>query len=1188
MINRVIEISLRNRFIVVVLYGALAAWGWWAVRATPIDAIPDLSDNQVIVFTDWPGHGPQEVEDQVTYPLTVNLQGLAGVRVVRSQSAFGFSMIYVVFEDDVDSYFARARVLERMSLIAKTLPAGVVPTLGPDATGVGHVFWYTVESPTLSLRELRTLQDWFIRYQLNAVPGVAEVASVGGAVQQYQIDVDPNRLRAFNVPLSAVVAAVRDSNVNVGGNVIESNGAWLIVRGVGLIASVDDIKRIAIGAANGVPIYVQQGADVHVGDAFRVASLVKGTREAVGGVVVARTGVNTKAVIDAVKARIAQLTPGLPPGVRIVPFYDRSSLIEQSVATLRHTLLEEIALVTLAHVVFLMHFRSILIVTLPLPIAVLLSFLGMYYAGITSNIMSLAGIAIAIGVLVDAGIVVTENAFRFVEQRGVDPRNRRLVRQTVLESTRLVGRPVFFSMAIILLAFVPVFALTGQEGKLFHPLAFTKTFAVLAATVMSVTLVPVLCSVLLGGRMHAEAANPLMRVLRRLYEPVLVAALDHRLVTVTLAGLLFVGALVAARGIGSEFMPPLNEGDLLFMPIADPSISLEENTRLAAQQDAILERFPEVEYAVAKVGRADTSTDPSPLNMTETIVHLKPRDRWRPGMTLDRLRAEMGRAVQLPGVSNVWTMPIINRIDMLTTGVRSEVGVKVFGTDIGVLEETARHVADVLRGVPGASNVYPEQVSSGQYLNIEIDRSAAARYGIAVGEIQQVIETAIGETVLTTAIEGRRRFPVRVRYSPAHRADAASLAEVLVSSPHGAQVPLRELAHIEHARGPAMISSENGLLLATVLLNVQGRDVGGFVEEGRERVAREVAMPAGYYVAWSGGWENQAHARQRLTVVLPFVLLVVFVLLYFTYSSLSEAAHVLLAVPFALTGGVYLLRLLGYNFSVAVWFGFIALFGTAVQTAVVMVIYLEEAVARKRRETGGVLTRPALREAVIEGALLRLRPKVMTVSTVVAGLLPIMWSTRVGADVMKPLATPVLGGMVSSLLHVLVVTPVIFFWLQERRLGLQAEPRHNWRAAILSTGAVIVIAASAAGVWRYAGNGSRELPAEAGTVFQQIKAGNLRLELRSPAGTLRQGRNVFTIDFRSADGALVDVGKVGATANMRMPGMVMSGGLEVHRTPVAGRYEVTAEFGMAGAWPVSLEWDGPAGHGSVDFEGTVQ
>jgi copper/silver efflux system protein len=1036
MINRLIELSLRNRFIVVALYVGLAGWGWWALRATPIDAIPDLSDNQVIVFTDWSGHSPQEVEDQVTYPLTVNLQGLAGVRVVRSQSAFGFSMIYVIFEDNVDLYFARARVLERMSLITKALPAGVTPTLGPDATGVGHVFWYTVESPTLSLRDLRTLQDWFIRYQLNAVPGIAEVASVGGYVQQYQVDVDPNRLRTYNLPLSAVVAAVRDSNLNVGGNVLESNGAWLIVRGVGLIASVDDVKRIVIGASNGVPIYVEQVADVGLGDAFRVAALVKGTKEAVGGVVVARTGVNTKAVIDAVKARIAQIEPGLPPGVKIVPFYDRSALITQSVDTLRHALLEEIALVTLAHVIFLLHFRSILIVTIPLPLAVLLSFLGMYYAGISSNIMSLAGIAIAIGVLVDAGIVVTENAFRYVEQRSVDPHDRTLVWQTVLESTRLVGRPVFFSMAIILLAFVPVFALTGQEGKLFHPLAFTKTFAVLAATVISVTLVPVLCSILLGGRFHAEQANPLMRGLRRLYQPVLETALTYRLVTISIAAVLFIGALIVARGIGTEFMPPLNEGDLMYMPIADPSISLEENTKIAAKQNATLMSFPEVEYAVAKVARADTSTDPAPLNMTETIVHLKPRDEWRPGMTLDRLRAEMGRAVQMPGVSNIWTMPIINRIDMLTTGVRSEVGVKVFGTDLATLEDLARRVSDVARQVPGASNVYPEQVTNGQYLNIEIDRAAAARYGISVGDIQQVIETAIGETALTTTIEGRRRFALRVRYAPEYRADPEMLGQVLVASPRGSQIPLAELAHIEHARGPAMISSENGLLLATVLLNVQGRDVGGFVGEARARVARDVSLPAGYYIGWSGRWESQEHARQRLQVVLPIVLLVIFVLLYFTYHSVAEAAHVLLAVPFALTGGVYLLWLLGYNFSVAVWVGFIALFGTAVQTGVVMVIYLEEAVARKRRQNGGMMTRAALREAVVEGALLRLRPKVMTVGTVVAGLLPIMWSTRVGAEVMKPLATPVLGGMVSSLLHVLVVTPVIFFWLHERQLGL--------------------------------------------------------------------------------------------------------------------------------------------------------
>jgi Cu(I)/Ag(I) efflux system membrane protein CusA/SilA len=1196
MINRLIDLALRNRFIVVVLYLGLAIWGWWALTSTPVDAIPDLSDNQVIVFTDWPGHSPQEVEDQVTYPLTTNLQGLAGVRVVRSQSAFGFSMIYVVFEDDVDLYFARTRVLERMSLVSKNLPAGVVPTLGPDATGVGHVFWYTVESPTHSLRELRTLQDWFIRYQLNAVPGVAEVASVGGHVQQYQVDVDPNRLRTYNLPLSAVVAAVRDSNLNVGGNVLESNGAWLIVRGVGLIESVDDVKRIVVGASNGVPVYVDQVADVRVGDAFRVASLVKGTTEAVGGVVVARTGVNTKEVIDAVKARIAQITPGLPQGVSIVPFYDRSELIEQAVDTLRVALIEEIALVTLAHVVFLMHVRSILIVTIPLPLAVLMSFLGMYYAGISSNIMSLAGIAIAIGVLVDAGIVVTENAFRNVEQRGVDPRDRRRIWETVRDSTRLVGRPVFFSMAIILLAFLPVFALTGQEGKLFHPLAFTKTFAVLAATVIAVTLVPVLCTLLLGGKFHSEEANPVMRGLRRVYEPALRMALAHRAMTIGAAALLFVGAFLVARGIGNEFMPALNEGDLMFMPIADPSISLEENTGIAARQNAALMTFPEVEYVVAKVARADTSTDPAPLNMTETIVHLKPKDHWRDGMTLDRLRAEMGRAVQLPGVSNIWTMPIINRIDMLTTGIRSEVGVKIFGTDLAVLEDLARRVADAVRRVPGASNVYPEQVTSGQYLNIAVDRAAAARYGIGVGEIQQVVETAIGETVLTTTIEGRQRFPVRVRYAPQYRADPRTLGQVLVTTPTGTQIPLAEVARIEHTRGPAMISSENGLLLATVLLNVQGRDVGGFVEEARSTVAQEVALPAGYFVGWSGGWENQERARARLQVVVPIVLLITFVLLYFTYHSVLEAAHVLLAVPFALTGGIYLLWLLGYNFSVAVWVGFIALFGTAVQTGVVMVIYLEEAVDRKRRELGGALTRASLRDAVIEGALLRLRPKVMTVSTVIAALLPIMWSTRVGAEVMKPLATPVLGGMASSLLHVLIVTPVIFFWIEERRLGLQHEalaPRArvslNRRRLLIAAGVLAIIGAATALVWRATAPLGDRATGDSLGVIQTVQAGDLDVVLLSSTGTLRQGRNRFTIEFRRAGTTtLVDAGTVRASANMSMPGMVMSGGLRVTPTAVPGRYAATAEFGMAGAWQMAIEWDGPAATGSVNFQGGVQ
>ena len=607
--------------------------------------------------------------------------------------------------------------------------------------------------------------------------------------------------------------------------------------------------------------------------------------------------------------------------------------------------------------------------------------------------------------------------------------------QAVLDSTRLVGRPVFFSMAIIVLAFVPVFALTGQEGKLFQPLAFTKTFAVLAATLIAVTLVPVLCSVLIGGRIHREQDNPVMRALRAIYRPVLLGALSHRRITLGVAALLLAGALFLARGIGSEFMPPLDEGDLMFMPIADPSISLAENTRIAAQQNAALMKFPEVVSVVAKVGRAETSTDPSPLNMTETIIQLKPRDQWRDGMTLDRLRADMGRAAQLPGVSNIWTMPIINRIDMLTTGVRSEVGVKVYGSDLGTLEALARRVAEVLRQVPGASNIYPEQVTSGQYLNVIVDRDAAARFGIGVGDVQAVVETAIGETAVTTTIEGRQRFPVRVRYAPEFRGDAGAIGNVLVAAPGGEQIPLGQLARIEHTRGPAMLASENGLLLATVLLNVQGRDVGGFVEEAKATVAREVALPAGYYVAWSGRWENQARAQQRLQVVVPIVLVLIFALLYWTYGSAIEAAHVLLAVPFALTGGLYLVWTLGYNFSVAVWVGFIALFGTAVQTGVVMVIYLEEAVERRRQSLDGRLTREALRDAVIEGALLRLRPKVMTVTTVVAGLLPIMWSTSTGAEVMKPLATPVLGGMVSSLLHVLVVTPVIFFWIRERQLA---------------------------------------------------------------------------------------------------------------------------------------------------------
>ncbi len=1047
MINWLIELSLRNRFLVITFFLLVGGWGYWALLTTPIDAIPDLSDNQVIVFTDWTGRSPQEVEDQITYPLTVSLQGLPGVRVVRSSSAFGFSMINILFEDSVDLYFARSRVLERLQLLSKSLPPGTVPTLGPDATGVGHVFWYTVEGRGHSLRDLRSLQDWFIRYQLNAVPGVAEVASIGGLVRQYQVDVDPNRLRAYKIPLSTVVDAVMRSNRNVGGNVVEASGTWSVVRGLGLIESTRDLEDVVVAAENGVPIFVRQVATVRIGDAFRAAALVKGGEEAVGGVVVARYGVSTVDVINRVKEKIRALQAGLPPGVKIVPFYDRSALIERAVHTLRRALIEETIVVTLINIVFLLHFRSVLIVTIPLPIAVLTAFLFMRYLGMSSNIMSLAGIAIAIGVLVDAAIVVTENAFRFMEKRGVNPRNRRRVAETVLDATRLVGRPIVFSMAIIILAFIPVFALTGQEGKLFHPLAFTKTFSMVGATILSVTLVPVLCSLLIGGKIRGEEGNPIMRPLVWLYRPVLAFALRHRAITLGIAVITVAGALALVPRIGKEFMPPLNEGDLMFMPITDPSISLPQAIDIVKKQNEAIQKFPEVASVVAKIARADTSTDPAPVNMTETIVSLKPESQWRPGMTREKLIGEMDTATTLPGVSNIWTQPIINRINMLTTGIRSEVGVKVFGTDLKVLQERAGAVADALRNIPGAADVYAEQVTGAPYLDVRVNRQTAARYGITVGAIQDMIETAVGETNLTLTIEGRQRFPVRVRYAPEYRATAQALGGVLITAPNGTQVPLGQLAEIRQGSGPAMVSSENGLLVVSVLLNVRGRDVGSFVDEARQTIARTVALPQGSYLEWSGQYENEVRARQRLQIVIPIVLLVIFFLLYLTYRSFLDAAQVLLAVPFALAGGIYLLYALGYNMSVAVWIGFIALFGTAVQTAVVMVIYLEEAVAQKREELGGRLTREALLEAVKEGALLRLRPKVMTVSTIVASLLPIMWSHSTGAEVMKPLATPVLGGMVSSLGLVLIVTPVIFYWLRERELRrAEAERRIDERS----------------------------------------------------------------------------------------------------------------------------------------------
>ena len=1033
MINWLIDWSLKNRVIVIAIYIALAIAGYYSLVKTPIDAIPDLSDNQVIVFTDWAGRSPREVEDQVTYPLVTSLQGLPGVRTVRASSAFSFSMVNIIFEDNVDLYWARTRVLERLNLVTKQLPQGVVPTLGPDATGLGQVFWYTLESDEMNLRDLRTLQDWFVRYQLNSTPGIAEVATVGGFVQQYQVDIDPNKLRAYNMPLSTVVEAVERSNNNVGGNVVEQGGEWAIVRGIGLVESVADVENIVIGSQNGTPIYVRNLGEVKLGNAFRTGSLDKNGKEAVGGVVIMRYGISALEAIENVKKKIEEIKPGLPPGVRLVPFYDRTDLINRTANTLTWALTEEFILVTIVNLLFLAQFRSTLIVTIPLLLAALAAFLLMYIFGITSNIMSLAGIAIAVSDLVDAGIVVTENAYRAIEKEGVSFSDRKRVWEIVLEATKMVGRPIVASIAIIVIAFIPVFALTGQEGKLFHPLAFTKTFAMIAAAIIAITLIPVLCGYLLGGKLRPEEWNPIMRLLRRVYKPLLIVALRNRLATVLLALAFFSGAMFVATQIGSEFMPPLNEGDLMYMPVTDPSISLDEATRILSKQDEILKGIPEVEWAVGKAGRAETSTDPSPINMNETIVHLKPEDQWRDGMTREKLIAEMDDATRMPGVTNIWTQPIINRIEMLATGIRSQVGIKIFGNDLDTLEETARQIATVVKDVPGAADVYPERIGGAPYVDIDIDRTAAARYGIDVATIQDVIEKGIGETNLTVTIEGRRRFPIRVRYAPEFRSSPTAIGQIPITSPAGGSIPLSQLADIRSLEGPSMIQSENGLLRGTVLLNIRGRDIGSFVEEAKDAIRDKVEMPAGYYITWSGQYENQERARQRLLIVVPIVLLIIFATLYITYHSFLEAAHILLAVPFALTGGFYLLWMLQYNFSVAVWVGFIALFGAAVQTTIVMVVYLEEAVKRKADELGQ-LDRESLLEAVTEGALLRLRPKVMTVMTIVVGLLPIMWSAGAGSEVMRPLATPVFGGMVSSLLHVLIVTPVIFYWLREREL----------------------------------------------------------------------------------------------------------------------------------------------------------
>jgi Cu(I)/Ag(I) efflux system membrane protein CusA/SilA len=1068
MINNLIAWSLRNRFLVICGAVLLAGFGWRALTHTPVDAIPDLSENQVVVFADWPGRSPQEVEDQVTYPLSVNLQGLAGVKSVRANSMFGFALVTIIFDDKIDNYFARSRVLERLNYLGSALPAGVEPKLGPDATGLGWVYEYYLDvDPKISpnggydLGQLRAIQDWFVRYQLNSVSGVAEVASIGGLARQYQIEVSSLKMRDRNVTLTQIMDAVRQSNLNVGGKVIEENGMEFVVRGLGLVHSNEDLENIVLSQSNGTPIYLKDVATVQVGGDFRRGALDVDGHEAVGGVVVMRTGENAMQVIRDVKAKIAQISPSLPPGVSIKSFYDRSELIDRTLDTLKHALTEEIILVTLVIVIFLFHFRSILIVALPLPLSLLFSFILMQQTGITSNIMSLCGLAIAIGVLVDAGIVMAENAIRHCEL--AEKKKGARLNQTeslavTLAAAQQVGRPIFFAMVIIILAFVPVFALTGQEGKLFHPLAFTKTFAMIGSTILAITLVPVLCATLIRGPFHSEDSNPLMKLLLAIYNPVLDWALRWRKTVVGIALMLVLTSLTLAFGVpkpvvnqlstfdfqlasklphgfGSEFMPTLNEGSLLFMPVLLPSTSLAEVKRVMAWQDQVIKQTPEVVSVAGKLGRSETATDPAPVEMIETTIMLKPEAQWRAGMTKEKLIAEMEEKLsQVPGYIPGFLQPIENRILMISTGIRAQVGIKILGDNLDALQQKAFEVERVVRKIPGAVGVAASRAQGKPYLDIEVDRTAMAHYGLRAEDVLDVVQSGLGGENVSTAIAGRERIPIQVRLQRSERDDIERLGDVLVPTPAGKFLPLGSVAKIRREIGPSEIASENGRLRVFVQANVEGRDLGGFVQETQARLAKEISLPPGMTIEWSGQYENQIRAQNTLQLIVPAALFVIFILLYVVYHSAKEAAHVILAVPFALTGGVFLQWWLGYNFSVAVWVGYIALFGTAIQTGVVMVVYLDEAVKNKMVELGDKFSRADLVQAVKDGARLRLRPKVMTVATIVASLLPILWSTRTGAEVMKPLAAPVVGGMLSSLVHILIVTPVIFLWLREREL----------------------------------------------------------------------------------------------------------------------------------------------------------
>ena len=1033
MLEKIIEASVNNRFLVIIFTALIALGGIYAVLNTPIDAIPDLSDVQVIIFTEFPGQAPQVVEDQVTYPLTTAMLAVPYAKVVRGYSFFGLSFVYIIFEDDTDLYWARSRVLEYLNYVSSRLPQGVTPTLGPDATGVGWVYEYVLDGgDKYDLQQLRSIQDWYLRYQLTGVPGVAEVASIGGYVKQYQVEIDPNKLLAYNIPIQKVKMAIKRSNNDVGGKLVEMGETEFMVRGLGYIKSKEDIEKIALGVdSEGIPILIKQIANVKIGPELRRGITDwNGEGEAVGGVIVMRSGENALKTIELVKQKLEELKKGLPEGVTIKSAYDRSGLINRAIDNLSLKLLEELLVVAIVCIVFLLHFRSAFVALFTLPMGILVSFFIMYFQGINANIMSLGGIAIAIGAMVDAAIVMIENAHKHIER----DKGKKDHWQIIIDSSKEVGPALFYSLLIITVSFLPVFTLEAQEWRLFKPLAFTKTYAMGASAFLAITIVPILMGYFVRGKILPEDKNPISRFLMKIYRPIIHAVLRFKWATILIAIVIMAVTIIPLGKIGSEFMPPLNEGDLLYMPTTDPGISITKAKQLLQQTDRIIKSFPEVHHVFGKIGRAESATDPAPLSMIETTIMLNPTDTWRPGMTIDKLILELDAAIQFPGLTNAWTMPIKTRIDMLATGIKTPVGIKLMGPDLEVLSDLGQEIAGVIKNVEGTLSVFPDKTIGGNFLDFDINRDEIARYGLTVGDVQDVIMSAIGGMNVSYTVEGLERYPINVRYSRELRDNIDALKRVLVPTPSGAQVPLEYLADIKITKGPPVIKSENSRQTAWLYVDLRGIDVGTYVENAKKVVEANITFPEGYSLVWSGQYEYMERAAKKLKIVIPITLLIIFLLLYFNFKNFTESVIVMSSLPFALVGGIWFMYILDYNFSVAVGVGFIALAGLAAETGVVMLVYLDNVFADKVR-SGKMRSLTDLYDTVIIGAVERVRPKLMTVTTTMVGLIPILWGTEAGSQTMKRIAAPMVGGMVSSTVLTLVVIPAIYYLWKTREVN---------------------------------------------------------------------------------------------------------------------------------------------------------